>query len=137
MPYATQQDLIDRYTEEVVLLASDHDGNGLIDSTVVDKAIADASADIDSAVAVKYDIPLPSVSAMLVRLCADIAMYRMMSDRDIAREEHRTRYDDAMKTLDKISTGARRLDLPEQPESSNGVIDVSSQPRRFGRGTLL
>ena len=135
--YATQQDIIDRYGEETLLLLADRDDDQVIDGTVVDQALADASAEIDTYVAAKYPLPLPSVPDALVRLCVDIAIYRMAASSDVATEEQRKRYEDARTLLRRISLGESSLGLPEPPASTNEAVFVSSQKRRFGRGRLL
>lgn len=137
MPYATQQNIIDRYGEEALLLLADRDNDGVIDSTVVDQTLADASAEIDTYVAAKYDLPLAVVPDVLIRLCVDIAIYRLASDADMATEERRQRYDDAVALLARIGKGTASLGLDVPPPSTNEAVVVNSQPRRFTRGRLL
>lgn len=137
MPYATQQDIVDRYSQETLLLLADRDGDQVIDSAVVDQALADASAEIDTYVAAKYDLPLQQVPEVLKRLCVDIVIYRLSSDADMATEEKRQRYEDAIALLARIAKGTVSLGLDVPPPSTNGVVNISSQPRRFSRRRLL
>lgn len=135
--YASAQDIIDRYGNEQLLLLTDRDGNQAADTEVVDQALTDASAEIDTYIAAKYAMPLASVPASLVRPCVDIAVYRLAADRDLGTEEHRLRYEDAIAYLKRIAKGDVSLGLAKPPKSSNGVVFVKGRGRKFGRGTLL
>lgn len=135
MTYAIQQDIIDRYDQEQLLIVAGDDD--IVDAEKVTRAINDASAEIDTYLAAKYQLPLPTVPTVLVRLAVDIAMYRMASDADVATEERRQRFDDAIKLLRSMSEGKVKLGVQQTPPSSNGAVLVNSQPRRFNRGRLL
>lgn len=137
MPYATQQDIIDRYSQEALLIIADRDDDQVIDSAVVDQALADATAEIDTYLAAKYSLPLAVVPDVLIRLSVDIVMYRLAADADMATEERRQRYEDAINLLDRIAKGTASLGMSEPPKSSNGVVKLISKIRRFGRGRLL
>jgi phage gp36-like protein len=137
MPYATQQQATDRYGADALLVIADRDGDGVIDADVLDQALADASAEIDTYLAARYQLPLATVPEVLVRLCVDITVYRLAADADMATDERRKRYEDAVALLVRISKGDVSLGLPVPPPSSNGVVSVTSQPRRFGRGSGL
>lgn len=135
--YATVQDIIDRYGEEALLLLADRDGDGTVDQEVVDRARADAGALIDSYLATKYELPLTTMPPVLVPLAVDIIVYRLASEADVATEERRQRYDDALATLTRISKGAVSLGLADPPAQSPGGVMITSQPARFGRGKGL
>lgn len=110
--YATIQDVIDRYGNEQLLLIADRDDDGVVDTTVVDTALTDASAEIDAYLAVKYTLPFATPPALLVHLCVDIAVYRLSPEFDVATDERRRRFDDALLLLLRLSTG----------EASFGVV---------------
>ncbi|MDH5185171.1 MAG: DUF1320 domain-containing protein [Gammaproteobacteria bacterium] len=137
MPYATAQDIIDRYGNDQLLLIADRDGDGLVDAAVVDQALADASAEIDAYLATRYELPMAPVPTVLVRVCVDIVMYRLAADADMATEEKRIRFDDVITLLSRISTGKVSLGVVTPPESSNGAVLVNGPGRRFGRDKLL
>ena len=102
--YATVQDVIDRYGNEQLLLLADRANDGVVDSAAVDTALSDASAEMDAYLAVRYSLPLSSPPALLVRLCVDIAMYRL-SVSSWPPEERRRRFDDALLLLTRLSKG--------------------------------
>ena len=135
--YATVQHITDRYGQDALILLTDRQGTGAIDTDVVDQALRDASAEIDTYLAAKYSLPLSLVPDVLVRLCVDIVMYRLAADRDLGTEERRKRYDDATALLTRIAKGLVSLGVPTPPASSNGVAFVQGPKRRFGRGKLL
>lgn len=103
--YATVQDVIDRYGNDALLLIADRDNDGLVDNAIVDTALADASAQIDAYLAVKYTLPFATAPALLVSLCVDIALYRLSAERDVATDERRRRFDDALQLLERLSNG--------------------------------
>lgn len=136
MIYATLQNMIDKYSNESVLLVADRDDNGVIDTDIVDKALIAASAEIDGYVAAKYELPLPVLPELLNGLCIDIAMYQLSADADMSTDEKRLRYDDAVKLLVRISQGKVSLGIPTPPASSNGAVIITSAERRFTRKSM-
>lgn len=137
MSYATAQDIIDRYGEDQLLLLTDRNGDDVSDDDVIDRAVADAGAEIDTYLAAKYTLPLPTIPSVLVRLCVDIVMYRLAASADLGTDERRKRYEDAIAVLKRISKGEVSLGMPTPPPSSNGVAFIAGPKRRFGRGNLL
>ncbi|NVK42114.1 MAG: DUF1320 domain-containing protein [Oceanospirillaceae bacterium] len=137
MPYASAQDIIDRYGSDTLLMLTDRDGDDQVDNLVIDQAIADATAEIDTYVAAKYSLPLAVTPSVLVRLCVDIAIYRLSATADMVTEEKRQRYEDATSLLKRIAKGEVSLGISEPVKTTNGPVHIVSQPKRFGRGRLL
>ncbi|WP_036536715.1 gp436 family protein [Oceanobacter kriegii] len=135
--YAAQSDISARYSQDQLLLLTDRDQDDAPDANVVDQALQDASAEIDTYLAAKYQLPLPQVPAVLTRLCVDVAVYRLAADADMATEERRQRYDDAVSLLKRLATGAASLGLEQAPASSSGAVFISGGKRNFKRGRLL
>ena len=134
--YATQQNIIDRISNDSLLIIADRDDDGAVDTAIVDEAISDATAEIDTYVAAKYDLPLAVVPKVLTRLCVDIAVYRLSVDADLGTEERRKRYEDAVKLLVRISEGKVSLGLEEPAVTTNGAASVTSNDRRFKRKSM-
>lgn len=137
MSYATQQDLIDRYGFNEVAIAADCDhnrsNNGEIDSTRIDTALHDATAEVNGYISVAYDLPLPAQSSLVKSLCCDIALYKLSLGTALT-DENRTRYEDAIKLLQKIANGEINLGFPkEQPVSGDNTVELISPPRQFNR----
>jgi phage gp36-like protein len=138
MPYATQQDMVDQYGNDEVLVVADRDNDDTIDAPVVSRALDDATDEINVYIAKKYSLPLPSVPGVLKRLCTDIAFYRLSSNAASYTEEKRERYKDAIKTLEHIASGKASLGLPVQqtPASSAGNVEVIAPERQFSRSKM-
>ena len=134
MSYATPAQVTERHGADAVLLLTDRDGDGVADTNAIERALADASAEIDTYLAVKYDLPLSETPAVLTRLAADIAIYRLAVSADRRIEEHRVRYDDAVKLLERISVGKASLGLASPGQPSRAY--VKTRPRRFSRDTM-
>lgn len=131
MPYATKQDIIDRYGEAALIVAADHDGDGEADPAVVTQGLNDASEEIDAYVGGRCILPLNPVPPVLVRLCVDIALYRMSMPPAIT-DELRRRYEDAIKLLKLIADGTVTLGEKDPAGTGNaGGASFSSRPRVF------
>jgi phage gp36-like protein len=121
MPYATASDLNTRFGSAEILQLADRDGSGVADAGVIEAALADADTEINGYLAVQYSLPLASTPALVVRLACDIARYRLW--KDIASEQVRQGYEDAVDTLKRLAAGTVRLAVATGPvESSGGVI---------------
>lgn len=140
MSYATQSDLEKYFGETEVLRAADRDGDGSADTDVVTTAITAAEEEIDSYVAVRYDLPLGTVPGILTRVCCDLAMYHLSINSLAMTEDKETRYERALKWLEKLSKGMVTLGV----EETQGEVEVqddlelgaSNPDRLFTRTTL-
>ena len=110
MTYASQQALIDRFGFQELLELSDRSQSGVLDSDVVNGALLDADAEINSFLASRYVLPLTQTSQELVRLACDITRYRLYDIR--ATEAVKLRYDDAIRKLRDVSKGVASLGTP-------------------------
>lgn len=134
MPYATVQDLIDRFGEtEIVQITDRSDPPAYaIDQTVASSALDTASAEMDGYIAAKYQLPLVTISPVLTDLACDIARFRLYAVR--ATEEVQKRYDAAISRLREISKGTFKLDAAGvEPESRPSVVLTSGPERVFRR----
>lgn len=111
MPYATQADITELYGANALVVA-DHNRDGIVDTAAVARALDMASGEMDTYLGRRYTLPLPVTPSHLVQLCVDIALYRLALSQDVASQEHRTRYEDALSVLTKIATGTIALVLP-------------------------
>lgn len=75
MRYCTLQDMIDTYGEARLAELSDRVNMPAttIDASIVDRAIADAEAEINMYLAGRHNLPLASVPVMLTRIACDLA----------------------------------------------------------------
>ncbi len=128
MTYATRQDLVDRYADDVAQRET------VLPALGVDNALADADAEIDSYLGVRYAVPVSPVSASILRIACVIARYRLLGDSatDVARRD----YEDARAYLRDIAAGRSQLEgaaaLTTSPTSQ--TVEMTASPRLFARG---
>lgn len=136
-PYAAPADIGAQYGAETLALLTDRDGDGTGDPGAAERALADASAEIDGYLAGRYALPLsPGRAALLRRPAVDIAVYRLAADADTATDERRRRYEDAVRYLRGIASGEIRLGTAgvRTPPRARAL---PGPPRRFTRSAVL
>ena len=128
MPYATRNDLVERFGENEIAQRE-----RMLPAGATDGALNDAGQDIDGYLSVRYSVPLVPVPETLVRLACDIARYRLLGD--AASDDVRARYKDAIAALRDIGAGRSRL--PEAQANAvardSATVEMVSAPRVFGR----
>ena len=136
MPYATQQEMIDRYGERVLRELTDRAASGSIDSGVLDQALNDATALIDGYLLERYSLPLSSTPRLLTVLACQVAFYQLHPHG--APEEVRGAYRDAVKTLEAIASG--KIAVPgasgTEIDSREGAAEVAGPARTFSRDSM-
>ena len=133
--YATPEDITDRYEPDILLLLADRNGDGVADAAVVERALTDATSEIDTYLAPKYNLPLSSTPPIVTRICVDISVYRLATDADKSTDERRLRYEDAVALLERLATRTAALDLADAagvtlPRSDR--VRVAAPERVFG-----
>ncbi|MEI9428730.1 gp436 family protein [Mesorhizobium sp. Cs1299R1N3] len=117
MAYATKEDITKLYgADELLRVAEDEANPGQLDEAGVTAGLANASAEIDSYIGVKYPLPVSVVTPTLERLCVDITLYRLALKAGPRTDEHRTRYEDAVSLLTKIAKGLATIGVPADQE---------------------
>ncbi len=127
MVYCTLQNLIDRFGEAELLSLTDISGNGIVDVTVVNIAIDDASVLVDSYIPLDTDKVLNAQN--LTRVCADIARYYLY-DHDVL-DVVEQRYKDAIKWLEMVSKGVILLAKSSIAIAEDSSVEFSSDKRVF------
>jgi len=137
MAYVTINDMVQRFGEVEMIQLTDRDAaTGAVDVAVLDAVIADAQAEVDSYLSVRYALPLAVVPDILRSYTADVARYRLY-DTEIP-EIVKKRYDDALRFLRDVS--ARRASLDKDVNGveapvANGV-KISAPARVFNGANL-
>lgn len=103
MAYANRTDLARRFGEQEIASLEDPDNTGSGDVHVSAEALDDATEEVNSYVAVRYALPLPTVPAPLSRACCDVARFRLYKDRPT--EEVKYRYERTIKWLEQLAAG--------------------------------
>lgn len=131
MAYATDVEFVDRYSESETVQLTDRDDpkTGLINYQVLDKALSDASAVMDSIIvaagAMPPAVPLPVFSY----ICTEIARCLLYDDH--APDTVKARCEEA-KTLLKQLADSGRLEYQDS-ESEVGDLIVNAPNRVFRR----
>lgn len=119
----TQADLVERFGEAEIAALSDHDAHQSINAAVVDKAIADAVAEVNSYLAPVGLVGITPPKALVLKAC-DIARYYLHEDG--ATEIVRERYKQAIAWLKEVMKNPSMLTgmgdtTPEKPVSAIAV----------------
>lgn len=125
MQYATQAEFIKRYDERTLrLLCSNEDGS--LNTDKINEALEDAHQTIDSYLAGRYTLPLITVPAVLTRHCCYLARYFLEKGR--ATDQARQDYEDSIRYLEKVASGAISLGISESGEAveSDNVVIMQS-----------
>jgi phage gp36-like protein len=138
--YATASDLQERYPDARLAEVSNAAGTSITTAKLT-TACQDATAEIDSYLGRRYTLPLPTVPAVLERVCCDIAIYRLFAL--LPREsvdDARKRYEDAIKWLEDVAAGEVDLGLTGLPPgvstSTDTLVLSESVDRVFTQTTL-
>ncbi|AXQ22582.1 DUF1320 domain-containing protein [Acinetobacter wuhouensis] len=127
--YATEEDLIKRFGNEVENLKS------MLPDGAIAEALQDATEEIDSYVAVKYSLPLPSIPSTLQRIACNIARYRLYFQQPT--EEVENRYKAEIDFLKRIADGKAVLNIlnqenevtEEKPKNSPATMPIGTTYR--------
>ena len=127
MSYSTKDDILLQIDEETLINLTDDDDSGTIDDNVVNRAIADADALIDSYLSSRYAIPLLSAPAIIKNISVDIAIYNLYSRRtDTIPDIRKDRFTNALKYLQDITNGKIALQGGNIVSESIRVTTVKS-----------
>lgn len=126
--YATRNDLEARFGEGELqqLEIMQTVGNS------IEEALQDASEEIDSYIAVKYVLPLPSTPSTLKRIACNIARYRLYFQQPT--EEIENRYKAEIDFLKRIADGKATLNIlnpqnevtEEQPKNKPSTMPIGT-----------
>ena len=136
MAYCALADIKDKIPEARLVQLTDDAGAGEIDEDIIDEAIADADAEIDSYCGTRYDVPFASAPAIIRKMSVDIAIYNIFARRQGAPEDRKERYDNAIRFLRDVSKGIISLGAGAPSPSSDGGPEATTvkSDRVFTRG---
>ncbi|MDD9911653.1 MAG: DUF1320 domain-containing protein [Alphaproteobacteria bacterium] len=138
MTYATQADLQDRYGENELISLTNPVGD-TIDTTKVDRALADTKALIDAHLT-KFQLPLNEVPSLLENLACNIARYYLYqhSEGAVVTDDVKDAFHQAEKLLNKINEEKISLGLTptNQPTAPINEVRVTSVPPVLNQSTL-
>jgi len=118
--YCSQSDLEKRIDPQLLRALSDDDADGLADEAVINAAIADADALIDTYLRARYAVPFDPVPEAVRSISAAVAIYFLLTRRrEIVPDEHQKRYESAVRLLDRLARGEIALDAGQASASSH------------------
>lgn len=133
MGYCVVQDLVDRFGAAEMAQITDREHGTILDNAVAQRAIDDATSEMDSYLASRYGLPLPTVPPVLLVACVDIARFLLYTN--APTEEVRKRAEDARTWLKDLSKGYANLALPADPPAAQPASFTANR-RLFRRGSL-
>lgn len=137
MSYATAEDLAKRIAQDELIRLTDEADTGVVNDATVDAALESADVEIDSYLAARYTLPLASGQPLLASLAVDIAIWNLYSlDASGVPENRKERYQAAVKTLERLSSGKQTLGGEETAAASGSAVMMSSPERLFSRTSL-
>lgn len=126
--YATRNDLETRFGEGELqqLEMMQTVGNS------IEEALQDASEEIDSYIAVRYVLPLPSTPSTLKRIACNVARYRLYFQQPT--EEIENRYKAEIDFLKRVADGKATLNILN-PQNEVGEEQPKNKPSTMPIGT--
>ncbi|WP_439258299.1 gp436 family protein [Lonepinella sp. BR2271] len=137
--YASAADFILRVGELQSLQLTDREGKGEINTLLLELALADSSSQMDGYLTARYGLPLAEIPQNLVRICCDLARFRLCSMSDVEiTEEIIARYKLSLKELEQLASGKISLGLVPADDLDNSTAENAVQffngnNRVFGR----
>jgi len=138
MGYATRGDIDNRISQSELVLLTDEGGTGAVQDDKINAALEAADVEIDSYLAARYPLPLVAPQPLLTTLAVDIAiwnLYGVVGDASGVPEVRKERYQGAVKTLVRLSSGSQTLGTSPQQAGSEAAV-FSGPGRLFGRDKM-
>lgn len=126
MAYCVITDLQKMIPDRILIQLSDEENGTTINAVRVQESIDSGAEEIDAYIGAVAALPITGdVPAILGKLNADIAIYNLYSRlQEKIPDTRQTRYDDAIKLLDRIASGSITFGLQPKPEAP---VDVAAE----------
>lgn len=133
MPYCTLQQLADRFGLGRLVALTDRAAIplGVVDTAVLDRALADTDAMIDGYLAGRYALPLATTPPLVADLAQAIALWKLHATEPEAKVK--ADHDAAMRTLREIAQGIVQLAVAgiEPAASGDSGVQIVDRDREF------
>lgn len=138
MSYVTLPQLTDRFGEQMLIALTDRgaDALGVVDTDVINRALAETDALIDGYLSGRYALPLSTTETLLVGVAGAIAIYTL--HRYEAPEKVAADYKMAIRTLEQLSNGTIKLTAAgvEAPSTGTTGVQITDRERPFTEDNL-
>ena len=120
MAYATAQDIVAIYGEETLRNVASPSDSDEADPARVQRALEQASSEVDAYLSGRYTVPLDpeKVTPFLKQVVVNIAVYAMALSLSVQTDEHRRRYEDAVKFLTAAASGKGGVGIGVEEEDA-------------------
>lgn len=125
--------MIERFGEGEIIALTDRANTGEIDDAVLQRALDEADAEINSYIAARYPAPFPEVPTVLVGVACNIARYKLTGADVMATDDMRKRYEDARSYLRLLGRGEVTLGVDADGSPDGGQPAASSVKFKAGR----
>lgn len=136
--YSLLEDLQKRLSTETLLKLADADGDGQPDAEIIEAAIADADAEIDTYLSNRYVVPFTEPPAIIRMLSTILSINNLFARLPgLLSEEHQQRAQEVRQLLQFLAEA--ELDLSQSPEAilRNFISSTTKDiPRIFSRENL-
>jgi len=126
MAYCTLTDIKEQIPEGELIQLSDDDALEEIDTSVIERAIADADAEVDSYCAERYTVPFDPVPLLIRKYSVIIAIYNLFMRRGDIPNDRETNYNNAVKFLQNVAKGIVSLGADAPAETSQDTVGVTT-----------
>jgi phage gp36-like protein len=140
MAYCALEDLQEQAPLDELIALTDDQAYGSINEGTITRAIADADAEIDTAIGGKYALPLAATPAIIRRISVDLALYALFSRRAavVIPDARSSRRDAAARLLRDIASGLMVLQIDSGAVSqTGGCIAVAGTSAAIFDDTVL
>jgi phage gp36-like protein len=135
--YATEEDLIDRYGERLLVDLTDRGdvSTGVTDSDTIARALTDATVEVDGYLRL-YKLPLTEIPPALVAITCALAIFQLHVH--APSEKIKMDYETAQRRLREISAGTFKLPIAgvEPDTSGSGGARTTDRERPFTETNL-
>lgn len=128
--YATVAQAEDIYGSAYIAVCCDRDADGNVDPTSFDKHLSIASREINGYLLGRYPLPLATPPENFQKLCVDIAVYNAAPTADVRTDEMKTRYEAAIRYLEKVAENKIKLELAPDTTAINASQTASVTTNR-------
>jgi len=133
--YCALDDIRARLEEPTLTALCDDDGDGVADPGVVEAAIADADAEIDTNLATRYAVPISSPPAVLRAVAAWLSIAALFRRRrETPSPLHAEQAEHARRILSLLARG--RMSLPGIPAAGGPDSNRSADDKAFRTESL-
>lgn len=127
MNYATTADMLQRFGEQELLQLTDAGRSGEIDETLLDLALIDATAEIDSYLATVRTTAPTTTFGILISVACDIARYRLYAGIGGQTDQVKERYDAAVRWLRDVAMGRAKLGIASDTVPTTSSIAATER----------